>query len=161
MGSMEMENLHDSYKYSGFWIRMVATLIDSILMMFITMPLLYSIYGASYFDSSAVFRGVPDLLISYVFPISVTILFWVYKSATPGKMAMKLKVVDAKTGNPPSIQQSIIRYVGYFIAFIPLFLGVIWIAWDRKKQGWHDKMAGTLVVRAQNNVVEDVDFSEA
>jgi len=36
--------------------------------------------------------------------------------------------------------------VGYFIAFLPVGLGFFWIIWDKRKQGWHDKIAGTVVV---------------
>jgi uncharacterized RDD family membrane protein YckC len=43
--------------------------------------------------------------------------------------------------------QSLVRYFGYFASCIPLFAGFIWIAFDRRKQGWHDKMANTVVVR--------------
>jgi len=44
------------------------------------------------------------------------------------------------------LAQWLIRYVGYFVAVLPLGLGILWVAWDKKKQGWHDKMAKTLVV---------------
>ncbi len=41
------------------------------------------------------------------------------------------------------------RYLGYFASTIPLCLGFLWIAFDKRKQGWHDKLAGTVVIRAQ------------
>ena len=65
-------------------------------------------------------------------------------------MTIKAKIVDAKTGEKPTLTQFIIRYLGYFVAVIPLGLGIFWVAWDSKKQGWHDKMAGTLVVKDVN-----------
>lgn len=159
MNGTKAEGIGNSFDYAGFWIRAGASLVDTILILLLTMPLVYAIYGEAYFDSEDMIQGVPDFLITYVLPFVVTILFWVYKSATPGKMAVKLKVVDAKTGNPPTVKQSIIRYVGYYISIIPLFLGFIWIAWDSKKQGWHDKIAGTVVVRPKNKGVEPVSFS--
>ena len=84
------------------------------------------------------------------FPFIATISFWVYKQATPGKMTIKVKIVDAKTGGKPTLQQFIIRFLGYFVAVLPLGLGIVWVAWDSRKQGWHDKMAGTLVVKEVN-----------
>ena len=75
------------------------------------------------------------------------IVFWIYRSATPGKMILGIKIVDMKTGNPPSPSQSITRYLGYYVSMIPLMLGIIWVAFDEKKQGWHDKLAGTVVVK--------------
>ena len=89
-------------------------------------------------------------------PAIAVIFFWVYKSATPGKMALKLSIVDEKSGLKPSIKQSIIRYLGYYISSIPLLLGIIWVGIDKRKQGWHDKMAGTVVVK--NNKIEPVVF---
>ena len=135
------------YEYVGFWTRVGASIIDTIILMFISVPILYFIYGEQYFDSDELIQGVSDFMISYVFPLVITVLFWVYKSATPGKIVLSVKIVDASTGNKPSSRQSIIRYLGYYVSVIPFGLGFFWIAWDSKKQGWHDKMAGTVVIR--------------
>ena len=70
----------------------------------------------------------------------------VCKSATPGKMITRIKVVDAETGNKLSTGQRIGRYLAYYPATLPLFFGLIWVAFDKRKQGWHDKLARTLVV---------------
>ena len=83
---------------------------------------------------------------SYVFPAVTIILFWTYKQATPGKMLFNSKIVDAKTGEKPSTKQWIIRYIGYIPSALVLLLGFMWVGWDKRKQGWHDKMAGTVVV---------------
>jgi len=112
----------------------------------IAYPVLYFFYGGEYFTSSSAVQGVSDVIINYIFPIFAIILFWVYKSATPGKMVFCVKIVDEKTGGKPSVKQCIIRYIGYYVSLIPLGLGFFWVAWDDKKQGWHDKMAGTVVV---------------
>ena len=82
------------------------------------------------------------------------IAFWLLKQATPGKIAISAKIVDAKTGGEPSIGQYIIRYIAYFLSTIPLCLGFIWVAFDSKKQGWHDKIAGTVVVRPKKRDTE-------
>jgi hypothetical protein len=68
--------------------------------------------------------------------------------ATPGKMAVSAKIVDAKTLGKPSTRQFINRYVAYCFSFIPLGLGFLWIAFDRQKRGWHDMLAGTLVIKS-------------
>ncbi len=83
-------------------------------------------------------------------------MFWIYKSATSGKMATKLTIVDAKTGGKPSTGQLIGRYLGYFVSMIPLFLGIIWVGIDKRKQGWHDKLAGTVVIKS--NKTDPVSF---
>jgi uncharacterized RDD family membrane protein YckC len=82
-----------------------------------------------------------------------------YKSATPGKMVIGAKIVNARTGRQPSTGQLIGRYFAYYISLIPLGLGYLWVAWDPKKQGWHDKLAGTVVVRPIRRT-EPVKFPE-
>ncbi|TAL09221.1 MAG: RDD family protein, partial [Chloroflexota bacterium] len=46
--------------------------------------------------------------------------------------------------------RSLLRYLGYLISWWILGIGFIWVAFDRKKQGWHDKIGGTVVVRRMN-----------
>ena len=82
-----------------------------------------------------------------ILPFVLTILFWVYKAATPGKMAVDSKVLDAKTGDKPTVGQSIIRYIGYYISALPLGLGYFWALFDEKNRTWHDLIAGTVVVK--------------
>jgi len=147
-------------EYAGFWIRTGATLIDTILLMFITYPLLISIYGWGYFDAeqTGFIAGPADFLVTWVFPTIAVIVFWLKKQATPGKLAVAAKVVDARTGQTMSVAQSIGRYLAYFVSIIPLGLGLIWVAFDSKKQGWHDKLAGTVVIRSKSGSVSPVKF---
>ena len=75
------------------------------------------------------------------------ILFWIYKSATPGKMVIDAIIVDADTLGPPSKFQLFVRYLGYYVSIFPFCLGLFWVAWDQRKQGFHDKLANTVVIR--------------
>ncbi|PSW33526.1 RDD family protein [Photobacterium phosphoreum] len=138
--------------YVGFWQRVLASLVDTALVVLITVPLMYFAYGEIYPQTDAFAMGPMDVLINYVLPFIGVILFWVYKSATPGKMVIKAQIVDAKTGCKPSAKQSVIRYLGYFVSTIPLGLGLMWVGWDKRKQGWHDKLAGTVVIKKNVNV---------
>ena len=139
--------------YAGFWIRTLATSIDVIILMMIITPLLYLIYGDAYLAQLAPTEemksslGFWDTFINYMVPVVFTLYFWQKFAATPAKMLLGLKVVDAETGANINFRQSIIRYVGYYVAMLPLLLGVIWVVFDKRKQGWHDKMAGTVVIR--------------
>ena len=135
-------------EYAGFWIRVGVALIDTVLILIVIMPILIAIYGKSYWTEDTMLHGFWDLIFGYVLPAVIVIIFWVYKSATPGKMATKLIIVDAQTGGKPSTRQFIIRYVGYYLAMLPLFLGIIWVGIDKRKQGWHDMLAGTGVRRS-------------
>lgn len=146
-------------EYAGFWIRTGATIFDSIIVLLIIAPILTMIYGVDYWLGESLYSGAWDVLLNYVFPAIAVIVFWVYKSATPGKMALNLSIVDARTGSKPSVGQFIGRYFAYYVAAIPLMLGIIWVGIDKRKQGWHDKLAGTVVIRRTS--VEPVEFEEA
>lgn len=146
-------------EYAGFWVRTLAALIDSILLIVVLFPVLTAIYGWAYWDSTQLVQGPADFLVSWVAPAVAVLMFWVVKQATPGKMAVSTRIVDAKTGANPSTTQLVIRYLGYYVSMIPLFLGIIWVAFDRRKQGWHDKLAGTVVVRQKNGSTDPVQFN--
>lgn len=133
--------------YVGFWLRVVATIVDSVLVLVIIWPLLWLAYGRTLRASDRLVQGPLDFLLSWVLPPLATVLFWIYREATPGKMVVRAHIVDARTGGHPSTGQLIGRYLGYFVAAFPLGLGLLWVAWDPRKQGWHDKLAHTVVVR--------------
>jgi uncharacterized RDD family membrane protein YckC len=71
------------------------------------------------------------------------------QASDAGQDGLSARVVDAVTGMPLTFGQALGRYLAYFVSAIPLCLGMLWVAFDSKKQGWHDKLAGTVVVRAK------------
>ncbi|MDA8024332.1 MAG: RDD family protein [Gammaproteobacteria bacterium] len=145
----EASNVGVEVEYAGFWIRVAAYIADQIIlgiMLFLFAFVLglwaYSIFPEHLADSFSIIVGA----LSY--PLFV-ILFWVYRQATPGKMAVNLKIVDAGSGGKPSTGQCIGRYFAYIPSFVFLGLGFLWIAFDDRKQGWHDKLAGTVVIKKE------------
>ncbi len=150
---------YKEYKYAGFWIRVGASLIDLLLLSMITFPLMFLAYGSLAWESEGTFLGAADFLINVTFPLFATVLFWFYKSATPGKMALKIKIVNAYDGSKLSVGQCIGRYFAYIPAILILFIGIFWVAFDKKKQGWHDKLAKTVVIRKKNrDTTKKVEF---
>ena len=147
-------------EYVGFWARVGASIIDTLLMGVIILPVVMAVYGTDYWLDGGLIKGPVDFLLNWVFPAAAVILFWFAKQATPGKMAIAARIVDAETGKKPSKSQLIVRYLGYYISMFPLFLGIVWVAFDRRKQGWHDKMAGTVVVRPKFRGPESVVFKK-
>ena len=145
-------------EYAGFWIRVWASLIDTVLVGALLFPILTAVYGRAYWDSSKLVQGPVDFLLSWVAPAIAVVLFWVARQATPGKMAIGARIVDAKTGGKATNGQLVVRYLGYYVSAIPLFLGLLWVAFDARKQGWHDKLAGTVVVRRKGGTAEPVKF---
>lgn len=141
------ETTQQETEYAGFWVRVLASVIDSILIVVLIFPILTMIYGTSYWENDSLIAGPLDALFNYVLPAVAVIMFWIYKSATPGKMLFGIYIVDAKTGGKPTAGQLVGRYAGYYVSMLGIFLGFLWVAFDARKQGWHDKLAGTVVVK--------------
>lgn len=157
-----MEHHDKDYHYAGFGIRFAAFTLDSLLVGLLILPILIHYYGWQYIlpvdqvlaliskpSSFSFFRGSLDVMLSYVFPSIAFIIFWIYRSATPGKMILHLSIIDMKTGLAPHPIQCIIRYFSYYLSLLPFALGFIWIEIDKKNQGWHDKLAKTYVIHLQ------------
>jgi uncharacterized RDD family membrane protein YckC len=123
-------------EYVGFWRRLLAALIDLLILFVVTTPILLAIHR----------RWFLDLAIEYILPAIAAVAFWRLYGATPGKMAVGAKIVDAKSGARPSTARLVLRYVAYLVSALPLFLGFIWIGISRRKQGFHDKIARTMVI---------------
>lgn len=132
--------------YAGFWLRVAASLIDTLWLGILIYALLALLIGPEALQSHMPYSPLRFVL-EWVLPIAVIIAFWVFRSATPGKMLLKLQVVDAQTRGPVPVPRLLLRYAGYYVATIPFGVGLLWVGWDARKQGWHDKMAGTVVIR--------------
>ena len=126
---------------AGWWTRFFAVLIDSIGLGIISGILVNILYQSS--DPTAG-SGLQTLL-----GVAYFCYFWSSYGGgqTLGMRALNIKVVKTD-GSQLDIVGAFLRYVGLVISIIPLFLGVIWAAFDAQKQGWHDKIAGTYVVKA-------------
>ncbi|MGI9332370.1 MAG: RDD family protein [Gammaproteobacteria bacterium] len=124
----------------------------------VTAPLNYLLYGSEYFTSGELYYGIGDLIVNFIFPLVAIMMFWHYKGATPGKMAFNARIVDARDGSKLSAGQIVGRYFGYIPSFLVVGLGCVWIGWDARKQGWHDKLAGTVVVRPRRTDADPVKF---
>ena len=135
-------------EYVGFWKRVAASLIDTLILLIVIVPLLLAVYGTGYLARAqeSGLAGFWDFVIQVVLPAVAVILFWKYRGATPGKMAVSARIVDARSGAAPSTGQLVGRYFAYIVSALPLGLGFFWIGIDRRKQGFHDKLANTVVV---------------
>ena len=119
--------------YIGFWRRFAAYFIDGFIL-----------YSISFLLSSLI--GNINVF-TYLIGIIYFVYFWVKKDGqTLGYKVMKIKVIR-EDGKPIDIMTGVIRYIGYIVSALVIGLGFLWVIWDKKKQGWHDKMAGTVVVR--------------
>lgn len=129
-------------QYAGAGVRSIAALIDGVIIGVVSLVLGVVL--------TAAFRDIAQLL-SFVFNLALSIGYWVfYQSSagqTIGKKVMGIKVVDS-AGNKPTTTTFFLReVVGKFISGIILAIGYLMILWDSKKQGLHDKIASTYVVK--------------
>lgn len=143
-------------EFVGFWPRVGAAIVDSILFLMVLTPLILIVFGPSYFGESRSAPGSMVFLFEWLLPALAVLAFWMARQATPGKMLIGARIVDAVTGEKPIPGQLVLRYLGYYVATLPLFIGIIWVAFDRRKQGWHDKIGRTVVVRTRKPPAEPV-----
>ncbi|ATC94942.1 RDD family protein [Pseudoalteromonas tunicata] len=132
---------------AGFMRRALAHLIDGILLSTFLAACFIVFYGDSQWLTLQNSWSVNYIFYEELLPLVLAVAFWVKKAATPGKMVMNTKVVDANTGLNISTSQALLRYISYFISALPLGLGFIWILIDEQNRAWHDLIAGTVVVK--------------
>jgi uncharacterized RDD family membrane protein YckC/cytoskeletal protein CcmA (bactofilin family) len=114
-----------SYPRAGFWERMGAGFLD-IALISVTTALI----------------GPVSLLVAIAYFSGM----WAWKGTTVGGIVLNLQVVR-EDGQPLNFLAAFVRSLAAVFSILVLFLGFFWIGWDRQKQGWHDKIAGTVVVR--------------
>ncbi len=159
------------WEYAGFWIRAGAWIIDGVILGVIA-AILWTVviviaagigFGAvgsgiaadgTITEREAAILGV-GIVFALVFlgimTILVTVLYfvllWVKRGATIGQSVLGLRVVRQGDGGPIGWGTAIIRYIVLYVGFAVFYLGVIWVAFDDRKRGWHDLAASTLVVK--------------
>jgi len=142
-------------RFGGFWIRLGASIIDSIIVtvalfiVFFAIGLIAGIAGlATGLRPSTTGSSVESLanVIYLLLYVGYFVYFW-GMSQTPAMRWLGLQVVDATTGAPIGFSRAALRYLGYVVSILVCYIGLIWAAFDPRKQGWHDKMASTFVVR--------------
>jgi len=138
--------------YGGFWVRALALILDALILGVLTSAFLPLTGMGTIVEVDpnrfAVNYGANAMstLVGLVYFIG----FWTIRGQTPGMMPFNLKVVRADDGGTVDVVRALLRYVGLIISFAVIFIGVIWAAFDSRKQGWHDKIAGTVVIRPEN-----------
>jgi uncharacterized RDD family membrane protein YckC len=137
-------------RYAGFWIRFVAMIIDSIVLDIVQYAILIPLGLASFGASAERSPESSGLVLLFVLALNIGyyVVFWALYGATPGKMALGLKVVRPD-GGELSLGQSIGRYFGYMVSSIILGFGFFMAGWDDENRALHDRMCGTRVIRTR------------
>ena len=119
---------------AGFWQRFAATFVDGIILFIPSVIVEAALKGPG--------QGVAILMAGAYF----TYFMGAARGQTPGQSALGIRVISFQDGNTIGHGRAFVRWIGSYISAICLFLGYFWMLWDREKQCWHDKLAGSVVV---------------
>jgi len=143
-------------RFAGFWIRVFAYLSDSIVIQLIIW-LLFAVALLGYSAGSSTSVSVQQMYELYPaqwgpiagLDILIKLVYYTVflgrSGQTPGKMLFRIKVIRTD-GGPVTYGQALVRTLGYYINMFTLQIGFLWVAFDPRKQGLHDKIARTLEI---------------
>jgi len=140
-------------EYAGPGRRLAALLIDSILVAaVITCALLawMTIAGAAPDTTSRAVQRVAGGGLLLVLVLKVTLDAWL--QGTPGLRLMDCRLVDARSGQGLGLGRSMKRTLGLIVSLLPGLLGLLWMFWNKRRQGWHDLLAGSVVIREDDSL---------
>lgn len=159
-------------RFGGFWRRLLAYAIDCAILYFVSVILL--LIGLLALKSGGVSllgiitgdfpRGTSFFAALYGIMTLLTVMIyftWFHGTVgqTPGKMLLGLRVIQA-SGEKMTFGVAFLRWVGYVVSGLVFWIGFLWIAFDGRKQGWHDKIAATLVIRTGEKSDERMEVAE-
>ncbi|MFN2462593.1 MAG: RDD family protein [Candidatus Dormibacteria bacterium] len=139
--------------YASWLMRLVSVIIDGVILMipyFILSLVVTGMIAAGGQNGAGAAVGL-----SFVLYLVLIVAFFVYypwgwsHGGTIGQRILHLRVVDENSGEAIPMGRAFLRFIGYIISAIPCYIGLILAAFDGRKQGWHDKMAHTVVIATQ------------
>ena len=135
---------------ANFGQRLVAVLIDVVVILVALIVVVAVLFAID--ETIAI-------VAAYVLAFFGGLLYWAYFEGSPsgqtiGKKAMKIRVIDYRTGGPLGFGRGLIRGVARIPSQFLCYLGYLWMLWDQEKQTWHDKLASTVVVPVSAYPVE-------
>lgn len=157
-------------KYAGFWIRFLASFLDTLFLALPVAIVIYFLSDGNWFDFSQYQQNIayamsgnadkalanqPQTSLKWelLFEMTVlvvTVMFWRrFKGATPGKKFVHIKIVDAKSFKDLDNKQAITRSFGYIVSTLAFLIGFIMVAYRKDKRGLHDLLAGTVVIHEE------------
>ncbi len=124
--------------YGSFHERMIAAMVDLLLVSFVTTPLMQPPINAEVWAMNSLVQAV--VIGTYC------LTWWYFYAATPGKMIFRLHIVDMKTGLPIKRPQAMKRIVAYVLSTVSI-IGIFWMLWNKDRRCLHDLIAETAVVK--------------
>lgn len=101
-----------------------------------------------YIKDKIILKFLLEQCIQFIFFGLYFVTWWYKKQTTLGKICLSAKIVNADDFSNPSLYSCILRYLSYVVSVVPFMLGVISIAFNKRKQGFHDKIAKTIVIKS-------------
>ena len=141
------------YEFGGFGERLIAYIVDILIVTALIIAIAIVgglIVGAGAASGSGLLAGAGAIILILallIVPFAYFPYFWAKSGQTPGMKALNLRVVRDSDGGPISGGQAVLRLIGYWVSSLVLYLGYIWIFIDSRRRGWHDLIAGTVVVK--------------
>jgi uncharacterized RDD family membrane protein YckC len=132
-------------EFAGPGARLVGYIVDIFIIGLVVA--LFAIIATVLLVTLPILSILPWLAVFFV-PLVYFPYFWSKSGQTPGQKMMGIKVVRGADGGPVSMGSAILRLLGYWVSGFVFYLGYIWIFIDKRKRGWFDLIAGTVVVKA-------------
>jgi uncharacterized RDD family membrane protein YckC len=150
--------------YGGFWIRLVARIVDGIIIG-IPLSVIFGVFVVLAGGIASTATNTTDqnaqaavglglvgawlliVILAGIGTVVYFVYFWGTSGSTLGMRIFKLRIVDADTGAPIGMARAIVRYLMSIVNSLACYIGWIWVAFDPRKQGWHDKVANSIVLQ--------------
>ena len=154
-------------KVIGFNRRLVAALLDGLILLTGTFILvlvvgLIGVYLNIYSNDEIIPVDGLVIICGLLLSVFYYVVAWSKSGQTIAKNVLGIKVVGSD-GQPLSVGRALLRYLGYIISALPLSLGFLWIVFDHKRQGWHDKIASSYAIDSGMDIYgqENLEFVPA
>lgn len=141
-------------RFAGYGARLVAYIVDGIVVgaatvvATVVLSLVIAAFSSSGSDTAAALSSLLLVVVVLLIGIGYFPYFWARSGQTPGMRVLRIRVVRDRDGGPVGGGQAVLRFIGYIINSLVFYLGWIWIFVDRRRRGWHDLIAGTVVIEA-------------
>jgi len=152
LNQQSINEIKGTTQFGGFWIRVGAYFIDLVVLIIPVLLISFLFRAVTPAENE-----VEQVIVEFMDSILSLIVWWIYFAvlhsskwqASVGKKAVGLKVVD-ENGNRISFGRATGRYFGEFLSALLLGIGYMMVGWSKKKQGLHDKIAGTYVIKLES-----------
>lgn len=142
-------------RYVGFWLRTLSLFVDSVVLSVLTIALIATYFqldldlglGDGLTPAERFERTWIGAMVAFqLLPWCLLAVSWWWFASSPLKLVLGIRIVDAATFARPTFLQTLLRLLGFIASALCAGIGFLWVAYDARKQGWHDKLAKTVVI---------------